>query len=333
MIVKDRKDIEASNQFEAAGIRQENSIAFYLRRAFKMHEEVFVFHDLNITYGGEFAQIDHLILYRYGFIIIESKSISGEVKVNAEGEWSRSYQGKWKGISSPLKQVELQADLLKKLLNENAKNILGKILFNTLQCRFGGRSWDFLCAVSSNSIISRDQAPKDIADKMVKSEFVTEKIIEIMNLPKNIIEKAKSIMDERVAFSVDELANICKFLLAVDNETLKLKAAKNKNIQSTKRVAEPVKDTPLKPDPYAVDKADDSSRAIRCKKCGTTSNLEGKSGKYGYYVHCEQCGSNTSMKNDCSFCGSGNVRIRKSGAEFFACCQDCDVEVLVHKNI
>ncbi|TCS40418.1 NERD domain-containing protein [Reinekea marinisedimentorum] len=330
MIVKDKKDIEASNQFEAAGNRQEKSIAFYLRRAFKMHEEVFVFHDLNITYGGEFAQIDHLILYRYGFIIIESKSISGEVKVNAEGEWSRSYQGKWKGISSPLKQVELQADLLKKLLDANAKNILGKILFNTLQCRFGGRRWDFLCAISSSSIISRENAPKDIADKMVKSEFVSEKVIEIMNLPKNIIEKAKSVMDERAAFPAGELSNICKFLLAVDKKTLELKAVKEQNNQSIREVAQVV-DVPLQPEP--VGSATSPTASIRCKQCVTKSQLEGKWGKYGYYVHCEQCGTNTSMKTHCSSCESGNVRIRKSGAEFFARCEDCGVEVLVHRNV
>ena len=63
-------------------------MAFYLKREFTKDDDIFVFNDLRFSYQGEYSQIDHLILHRFGFVLIESKSIYGEVKVNAQGEWS-----------------------------------------------------------------------------------------------------------------------------------------------------------------------------------------------------------------------------------------------------
>ncbi|WP_232055108.1 hypothetical protein [Vibrio taketomensis] len=37
--------------------------------------------------------------------------------------------GKWTGMPSPIEQAKLQSQLLKSLLNENAKSLLGKVAF------------------------------------------------------------------------------------------------------------------------------------------------------------------------------------------------------------
>ena len=222
MIIKDKQFTETQSIQQAAGDRQEKSVAFYLRREFKAHEKVLVFHDLNIYVDGEFAQIDHLIVYQFGFILIESKSITGEVNVNQAGEWSRSYKGKWSGIASPVKQVELQMKLLKALMAANAEKILGK-LFGTLQTRFGGRKWDVLCAISSNAIIDREQAPKEISSKIIKSEFIVDKVLEIMNLPSKLKAKVGFLMDDRAGFSDNELKRIGKFLISVDKQVVTFK--------------------------------------------------------------------------------------------------------------
>ena len=116
LILKDKPTIKATSAMAKAGLKQEQDVAFFLRRGFKEHQKIFVFNDLKFCFNNETAQIDHLILYPYGFILIESKSITGEVLVNPQQEWSRSYQGTWRGMPSPIKQVELQQALLRDLM-------------------------------------------------------------------------------------------------------------------------------------------------------------------------------------------------------------------------
>ncbi|MDX1352724.1 MAG: NERD domain-containing protein [Thiomicrorhabdus sp.] len=333
MIIKEKESVETSSSLVAAGERQEESVAFYLRRAFKDHESVFVFHDLHIAYGGEFAQIDHLVLYRYGFILIESKSITGEVKVNSLGEWSRSYLGKWKGMPSPIKQVELQIELLKSLLNKNTENLLRKVL-KVLQGRFGGRDWHPICAISSNAIIDRAEIPKEISNRMVKSEFLVDRVKELMNIPSKLKQATLLMADTRPDFSVDEMERICKFLLAVDKKAVALKGGLKSTIEPKISLVAHLTGVVSEPANPEVHEQPTGSSILRltCKQCGGIDALEGKWGKYGYYVHCPSCEANTSMKVACPECNSTDVKNRKDKQDFYLACQSCSKEFLLHRN-
>jgi hypothetical protein len=186
MILKNKTLQNTTSPMAKAGQKQEQDVAFFLRRAFKAHPKVFVINDYKFTFNDETAQIDHLIIYPYGFILIESKSIKGEVKVNSSGEWARSLNNKWTGVSSPIKQVELQQKLLREMLCANQVNIINK-LFGIKQQTFGYRCWDNICAVSSSAIIDRDTMHKDISKQLVKTEFLVDKITDIMNLKNAIL--------------------------------------------------------------------------------------------------------------------------------------------------
>ena len=129
MITKDRDSKIDNSLQQKAGAKVEQDVAFYLRREFGDANDVFIINDLRIQFKNETAQIDHLVLYNKGFIIIESKSIRGEVKVNNQLEWSRTVRGKWTGMPSPIEQAKLQTKLLKALLNDNAKSLLDRIAF------------------------------------------------------------------------------------------------------------------------------------------------------------------------------------------------------------
>lgn len=216
MILKDKKATSALNPRLDAGIKQELDVAFYLRRAYKNSPSVMVFNDLMIHYDDETAQIDHLLVYKYGFIIIESKSIKGHVVVNAQAEWTRSVGNLWVGMPSPIRQAELQSDLLAKFLCNNRTQMVGKLL--GIQMSLGGRCYDTLCAISSDAIIDRSQAPADVTGRLVKSEFIVDAITKVMNeiKPWNIIGWIK---DTRPTFSKDEMRKICDFILASQGES------------------------------------------------------------------------------------------------------------------
>lgn len=313
------KEITTSNAISAiakAGKKQEQDVAFYLRRAFKDHPHVFVINDFKFSFNGETAQIDHLLVYPFGFILIESKSIKGEVKVNSHSEWTRSYNNKWAGMPSPIKQLELQQTLLRELLFENRSHILSKLL-GIKQQSFGMRCWDNVCAVSSCAIIDRKSMPADISNQLVKSEFLVDKLTKVMNLSNSIV-RALNILDTRPMFNYDDLTAITKFLMSQVVGT-------PQELQQI--ITEPLIETVNHE--RIVPLITEKSR-MKCKRCGEPSDYTAQSGRYGYYIKCNKCSTNTAMKIPCVNCQSKNVKVSKCGDSYLLTCDDCEsTEVLL----
>ncbi|WP_254276933.1 nuclease-related domain-containing protein [Halomonas sp. 3H] len=335
MILKEKDAYSGTDERGYYGHKQEQDVAFHLRREFGDSEQVRIIHDLMIEHGGERAQIDHLVIHPYGFILIESKSIVGEVQVNAEGEWSRSYRGNWTGMPSPIRQAELQKDLLHALLSNNLARLLGKLL--GIQTKLGGRDWQTLCAVSSTAILHREKMPKSVADKVVKTEFVAGKVKEIIGNGVSAFIKAKP------RFTLQELENLGAFLLAhtaalqAETEKPELATPPDDPAPSAAPVAEPapqsyvVTSEPAPAEP-PVDTAAPTEMLLTCKQCGEADNLNGMYGQYGYYVKCGSCSTNTSMKQPCPACGWKSVKVSKDGPSYTAACRKCDHQYLVYRQ-
>ncbi len=304
MILKDKTLQHAVSPTAKAGQKQEQDVAFFLRRAFKDHKQVFVFNDFKFTFNDETAQIDHLIVYPYGFVLIESKSIKGEVKVNGLGEWARSLNSKWSGMASPIKQVELQQTLLREMLFQHREVILNK-LFGIKQQSFGMRCWDNVCAVSSTAIIDRESMPEDVSKQLVKTEFLVDKINQLMKL-KNKVLKVITV-DSRPDFSNKELNSITSFLMAqLDENKIVEKVAKQEVVIA----------------PVKVNSSVDS--ILQCKSCGERSDYLTQHGRYGYFIKCNKCETNTAMKIPCVSCNSKNTKVSKKKETYTLSCIDCE---------
>ena len=339
MILKDKTQTSSASIKLDAGIKQEHDVAFYLRRAYKNSDNVMVLNDLRIEHDGESAQIDHLIVYTYGFIVVESKSIRGEVKVNEYGEWTRSYKGQWSGMPSPIKQAELQLKLLKQYLCDNTEKVIGKFL--GMQQGMGMRCYDVFCAISSDAIIDRSAAPKDIADKLVKSEFIADALDKKMNFIK-FFNLAAKIADTRPTFNQDELQHICQFLLG---NTQQCQNDSVYEMPAAWPAPTPMTATPettsfapvepanqrVSPTISAVTKPADAV-AVQCKHCGDCSTLSPQSGRYGYYVQCGKCGGNTPLKRPCPGCNSPNTKVSKLKSVFRLNCAECSTITKLNLN-
>lgn len=322
MILKTKTLQNTQTPQTIAGQKQEQDVAFYLRRAFKDHPEVLVINDFRFTFNNETAQIDHLIIYPYGFVLIESKSIKGHVEVNQHGEWTRSHGNHWFGMASPIKQVELQQSLLKEMLKQHRSEILGKLL-GIKQQTFGMRCWDHLCAVSSDAVINRETMPAAVSELLVKTEFLVEKLEKIMNL-KSKFFRLINVSDTRPDFNQEELNSIAKFL--IDRHIDPYQATTEIPPTETRQVKEPVAS-------FDVNKvAEVKNQAIaqptinsilRCKHCGESTNYTPMYGKFGYYIKCNQCTKNTPMKQACPQCQSKNIKIQKRSQSYTLTCQDC----------
>ena len=328
MILKD-KSLSTSNYAKIkAGQKQELDVAFYLRRAFKDHSQVFVFNDVKFKHNGETAQIDHLVVYTYGFILIESKSITGEVAINQHQEWSRSYRGQWQGMPSPIKQVELQLALLKSLVIDNAPQLLPK-MFGKIQQNFGGREWHSICAISSNAIINRDNTPKTLEERLVKSEFIADKLLDIMKLPASTPNALHFFStNTRSWFSEESLARICEFLLEQNiSPNLQEPSYVSADISESKSVydealitSEQTITTQVKPKEALI-----KDIILTCKQCKSSINLQPLSGRYGYFVKCGNCSANTPMKMPCPECSSSNTKTSKRRESYSLVCKDCEI--------
>jgi len=327
MILKDKTLITSNSAKIQAGQKQELDVAFYLRRAFKDHNQVFVFNDVKFKHNDETAQIDHLIVYTYGFILIESKSITGEVSINEHQEWSRSYRGNWQGMPSPIKQVELQQALLKSLMQKNAPQLLPK-MFGKIQQGFGGREWHSICAISSNAIINRDNTPKAIEDRLVKSEFIADKLLDIMKLPASIPNALHFFTTNvRPWFGEESLDRICQFILEQNispnlQEPLHVSAKISESKPAYDEsfiAAEQTITAQVEPKTALIQEI-----TLTCKQCNSSSNLQPLSGRYGYFVKCGNCSANTPMKSPCPECSSTNTKTSKRKESYSLVCGDCD---------
>ena len=310
MILKDKTPQNLTSVTAKAGYKQEQDVAFFLRRAFKDHPQVFVINDYKFSFNGETAQIDHLVIYPYGFVLIESKSIKGEVNVNALGEWSRSVGKNWVGMPSPIKQVELQQKLLREMLHANRESILGKIL-GIRQQSFGMRCWDNICAVSSSAIIERNSMPSSVSKQLVKTEFLADQLLKVMKL-KNVVTKLNP-FDTRPDFSNEELTSITTFLMNFSNVNNVKEVVAAQKIQDT-----PI--TPTSPDVSVVE----HNPLLKCKSCGDSTNYTAQYGKFGYFIKCNVCETNTAMKMLCPCCQSKDTKVTKKKARYTLLCNSCN---------
>ncbi|MBB1371289.1 nuclease-related domain-containing protein [Pseudoalteromonas sp. SR45-4] len=328
MILKDKILTTSNSAKIQAGQKQELDVAFYLRRAFKDHPQVFVFNDLKFKHNDETAQIDHLIVYTYGFILIESKSITGEVTINEHQEWSRSYRGNWQGMPSPIKQVELQLAVLKSLLRANAPLLLPKI-FGKLQQGFGGREWQSVCAISSNAIINRDHTPKATQERLVKSEFIADKLLQMMKLPASTPNALHFLSTNvRPWFNEESLGKICQFIL---EKNISLNLQEPSYVSAKISESESFYDEALIATKQTItEQVKPKSDLIKeitlaCKQCNSATNLLPLSGRYGYFVKCGNCSANTPMKSPCPECSSTNTKTSKRKENYSLVCKDCEI--------
>lgn len=317
VILKEKDAVASQDVRVSAGSNHEMDVAYYLRREFAETPDILVLNDIRVEHAGEKAQIDHLILHPKGFLVIESKSICGELKVNAEGEWSRSYKEQWMGIPSPIRQAEIQRALLRDWLNVNRERFFDKLPVIGRTLGIVGFDWQVLCAVSSNAILHRESMPKDISEQVIKAEFIAVKVKEITAGSGflNAFVTSKPIYSQK---ALDQLA---AFILGQQAAW---------PAQPASRAAAQAPWQPPTQQPTVSTPAPSSQ--LSCRKCGQSDQLTGLWGKFGYYVKCGHCQGNTPMKRNCPSCGSANTRVSKQGERFSLTCEDCSQSTLLFSN-
>ena len=315
MIAKERDPREHADERDAraaAGAAAELQMAFYLKREFEMDESVFIFNDLRFKADNDdAAQIDHLVLHRHGFVLIESKSVSSVVKINVRDEWTRVWNGQEQGMPSPIEQVRRQAKFLDMALDANAGVLLPKML-GLVQCRFGSFPTDILVAISDEGRIKPDTK---ILPEVAKADQIPGRVRALIKQYKAKSSLLNMRSDATLSFSDAAMHRIRDFLLEHHYP--------RQRIESVRKVAPvPQAHPPRPPSLPAAKRADVLTRGEPCSACDAEGQITW--GRYGYYWKCPSptCGKNTPIRQVCATCG-GKLFLRKEGRRFFARCEKC----------
>ncbi|MBS9405703.1 hypothetical protein KG088_19175 [Halomonas sp. TRM85114] len=180
-------------------------------------------------------------------------------------------------------------------------------------------------------VAHRDDTPKAVARKVVKTEFLAEKVKGIVG------NTAIGFIKAKPRFSKQELNNIGNFLIKHIAQASLEREASNTSPTDALAVSASVTECvainyyEAAPEPAPTEPAP-AQPLLSCKKCGESHHLYGMYGQYGYYVKCTSCNTNTSMKQPCPVCGWKSVRIAKEGPTYTATCKKCEHQFLVYRQ-
>ena len=161
------------------GLEGENEIKYQLS---KSNLGLYVLRDINIECDGLKAQIDYVVLSKMYCYFIECKNLVGNITVNEKGDFIREYNinnKKFKkGMYSPLRQVEAQRDVYKKIWNNrlSSNKVINFIKRALSENNFTDTHRVLVVAANNETILNTKYAPKDIKDKVIRADALVRKI-------------------------------------------------------------------------------------------------------------------------------------------------------------
>lgn len=155
------------------GLDGEEEIKYQLS---KSNIGMFVLHDIRLQYEDLKAQIDYVVVTKYACYFIECKNLVGNITVNEKGDFIREYQIAdrkiKKGMYSPLRQVESQRSVFKKIwLAGKESNAIIRGIRKLTSDEFFNNTYKVLVVAANNeTILDTKYAPFDIKYKVLKAD-------------------------------------------------------------------------------------------------------------------------------------------------------------------
>ena len=155
------------------GLEGENEISYQLKKA---HIGMYVLRDVNVKYDDLTAQIDYVIITPVFTYYIECKNLIGNITVNDKGDFIREYtiNGKKikKGMYSPLRQVEAQREVMRKIWESSVSR---------LKIFFAAKNFDYyrrvlVVAANHETILNTKYAPQEMKYKILRADGLVRQI-------------------------------------------------------------------------------------------------------------------------------------------------------------
>lgn len=155
------------------GLDGENEIAYQLNKA---HIGMYVLRDIKVKHEDLTAQIDYVIITPVYTYYVECKNLVGNITVTDKGDFIREFtiNGKKikKGMYSPLRQVEAQREVIRKIWESNSSAI--KKFFASKNFEYYRRV--LVVAANQDTILNTNRAPKEMKYKIIRADALVRQI-------------------------------------------------------------------------------------------------------------------------------------------------------------
>lgn len=155
------------------GLDGENEIAYQLKKA---HIGMYVLRDIKLQYEDLKAQIDYIIITPVYTYFVECKNLVGNITVTEKGDFIREYtiNGKKikKGMYSPLRQVEAQREVVRKIWESTTSKLIKMIASKNFE--YYRRV--LVVAANQDTILNTSKAPLEIKYKVLRADALIRQI-------------------------------------------------------------------------------------------------------------------------------------------------------------
>lgn len=194
--------IEREIKFLRSGEKGEKNSAYYIDYYLGKSKNWAIIHDLRLSFFGQIAQIDHVLMNRFLEVyVIETKNYAYSVKINPDGEFLVSYNGKYYSVQSPIEQNDRHIFLLKKVIDH----------YQIMPTRFGipiPPSFNTLVLVSPTSRVIRPAKNQVDTSRVVKSDQAINTIMKEVDKNVGILGITKMISTETLAETATKLSQL-----------------------------------------------------------------------------------------------------------------------------
>ena len=288
---------------------------------------------LSTPCGFRYVQVDHLIIHRYGIIIIESKSVSSKVKYNEHEEWNRLWNNHWDKMENPVKQAERQAKAIKEILVAKANQLRGKLL-GLMQCGFKNMATDCLVALSDQCIDIKRPDNDPYLHNVFKADLITDKIDKLIAGYKER-DRIFSRGEPPWSINTEEMTKVKDFLIAKHTPMVYEQNEPKPEEKATADIPRTAVTTriesQLQATPVSRTKEEKIQALTCCLECGGKVTILWGDKYKNYYWHCTACGKNFPINYRCPTCQE-KLRIEKSKKEFYIYCEPCSLKALYHRD-
>lgn len=189
------------------GISGEKEVAYQLE---KSNIGLYVLHDVNFECDGMKAQIDYIVISKAYTYFIECKKVYGNITVNENADFilTKEYNGKFKrrGMKSPLRQVEAQMDVYKKIWNSSLSDnkFINYIKRGIAEPHFDEYNKVLVVYANPSTILNTRYAPKDVKDRVIKSDTLVSRIKQDMEKSDKATWSSRKEMEQEAEFYLNK---------------------------------------------------------------------------------------------------------------------------------
>ncbi|MBN2852820.1 MAG: NERD domain-containing protein [Clostridia bacterium] len=226
-----KEKIEKEIKLATFGEIGEQNIAFELKNA---GIPMYILHDIYLEHNDLSAQIDYIVITRKLTFIIECKNLIGNIEIDNNGNFIRTYEfnrKKYKeGIYSPITQNERHLEVIKQIKRDNKNSIITKMLFDKAFYDFHNT---VVVLANPKTILSAKFAKKEIKNQVIRADqlinYIKRKISESRESSlndKDMLDKAEKFLKLHIPNKTDYAKKYEEIVSSMETDVIEEKKEK-----------------------------------------------------------------------------------------------------------